>query len=199
LWIDMADIKEVLSDIHPPKWRWVILKWVNESIIIDGSYNGWFTSISSWILYLNSLEWDVNKILVLWDMRELWQESKNLHLSLADLINATEIKYVILVWEEMKKYAFPEIYEKFWDNTFSFLDSRLAWKKTREIIQQNEKKSVIFVKWSQNTIYLEEWIKEFLFDLRDVNKLCRQSDYWMKKKYEFFTDILGENNNGYTE
>jgi hypothetical protein len=48
----------------------------------------------------------------------------------------------------------------------------------------------VFVKWSQNTIFLEEWIKEFLFDLRDSSKLCRQSDEWLKIKKQFFETVI---------
>lgn len=56
----------------------------------------------------------------------------------------------------------------------------------REILYETEGQKVLFVKGSQNTIFLEEAIKEFLFDMRDTDNLCRQSPRWLKKKAEFF-------------
>ncbi len=190
LWIEVEKIKEIFTDIHPLKWRWTLLKWVKESIIIDGSYNWWFTSISGWINHMHKLSDDYNKILFIWDMRELWNESKKMHIELASLIKTSNINYVVLVWEEMKKYVYEDLQEVFQDKVFSFLNSKKAWLKVREIIQQNDNQSVIFVKWSQNTIFLEEWIKEILFDLRDQDKLCRQQNHWLDKKEAFFNQAL---------
>ncbi len=56
----------------------------------------------------------------------------------------------------------------------------------------DDKKTVIFTKGSQNSIFLEEGIKEFLYDLRDVEKLCRQADYWMETKNHFFDSVIAE-------
>ncbi len=190
LWINIDKIIENLVNIYPQKWRWTILKWIKNSLIIDWSYNWWFTSISAWINYINKISLDYNKILFLWDMRELWNESKKIHLNLASLIKKSKANYVILVWSEMNNYIYNDLQNSFKDKIYSFLSSKKAWLKIREIILQNSLKSVIFVKWSQNTIFLEEWIKEFLFDLRDQEKLCRQSRHWLNKKEEFFNNII---------
>jgi hypothetical protein len=48
---------------------------------------------------------------------------------------------------------------------------------------------MIYVKWSQNTIFLEEGIKEFLASDEDRGKLCRQSAEWMRKKEHFFSSL----------
>lgn len=95
----------------------------------------------------------------------------------------------------MKRYIYPLLLEA-WGETrvFSFLHSRLAGKTVRDLIMStpDDTKAVIFTKGSQNSIYLEEGIKEFLYDLRDVSKLCRQSDYWMGKKNHFFETVIAE-------
>lgn len=188
--IDIHSCLEALDNIHPLKWRSSILQWVNDSIIIDWSYNGGFASLSSWIDFVSSLQWDYTKILFIWDMRELWVESKKYHLEIASIINQEKIDYVVLVWDEMKKYVFDELNKKFGENkVFVYNNSRFAGDKVREIILEQNKKVVVYVKWSQNTIFLEEWIKKFLYSLQDVNKLCRQSQSWLAKKEDFFNNI----------
>lgn len=189
--INLEKVKDILKEVHPQKWRWTILKGVRDSIIIDWSYNWWFASISSWVKYIQNLEWDFNKILFLWEMRELWNESKKIHTELVDILLNSWYNYLVLVWEEMKKYVYESIKEKLWEgNVFYYNSSKDAWNKVREIIKSTETKSIIYVKWSQNTIFLEEWIKNFLFDMQDSKKLCRQSDNWLKIKEDFFSHIL---------
>lgn len=134
-------------------------------------------------------------------MRELGDESKELHTDIAEKIIASSVQSVVLVGEEMKRFVYPLLLEA-WkdpetgesDRVFSFLHSRLAGKKVRDLIMTapDDKKTVIFAKGSQNTIYLEEGIKEFLYDLRDVDKLCRQSNSWMDTKNHFFESVIAE-------
>lgn len=195
LGIDIPMIRELLVDIHPQKWRGSILRWVRESIIVDGSYNGGFNSISGGITYLKKLDKDYNKILFIGDMRELGEESKTLHIEIAESIIAADISWVVLVWEEMKHYVYPILLEHLGeDHVFAFLNSRLAGEKVRDIIMNmpNDEKTVVFTKGSQNSIYLEEWIKEFLYDLRDVDKLCRQDSHWIDRKNHFFETVIAE-------
>lgn len=143
-------------------------------------------------------------------MRELGEDSKELHTEIAEKIIASSVQSVVLVGEEMKRFVYPllleawgtipedvpegTIPERTSDRVFAFLHSRLAGKKVRDIIMAapDEVKTVVFTKGSQNSIYLEEGIKEFLYDLRDVEKLCRQSDYWMEKKNHFFESVIAE-------
>src|SRR5690606_19703204 len=47
--------------------------------------------------------------------------------------------------------------------------------------------SLILVKGSQNTLYLEEAIKFLLVNQSDVKNLTRQEDYWMNIKKDFFS------------
>lgn len=189
--ISLDKVKEILKEVHPQKWRWTILKWVCDSIILDWSYNWWFTSISSWIKYIQSIEWDFNKILFLWEMRELWNESKKIHTELSNILLNSWYDFLVLVWEDMKNYVYEIIKEKLWEKyVFYYNSSRDAWNKVREIIKATDKKSIVYVKWSQNTIFLEEWIKNFLFDMQDSKKLCRQSNKWLRIKEDYFSHIL---------
>ncbi len=111
LGMDVQSIRERLTDIHPQKGRGSVLRGVREAIIIDGSYNGGYNSISGGIGYLNGLGDEYNKILFLGDMRELGGESKELHNDIAEQIIASSVQSVVLVGEEMKRFVYPLLLE----------------------------------------------------------------------------------------
>lgn len=189
--LNLEYVYKHLWNIETQKWRWTILKWIKDSIIIDWSYNWWFLSISSWVKYIKWIDWNYNKILFLWEMRELWSESKKLHTELAEILLQWWFNQIVLIWDEMNKYVYWTLLNKFWSGSVFYFKSSKDWgDKIRELIQKNENKSIIYVKWSQNTIFLEEWIKKFLFDAKDISKLCRQSDNWISKKEEFFSHVI---------
>ncbi|EKE30010.1 MAG: UDP-N-acetylmuramoylalanyl-D-glutamyl-2,6-diaminopimelate-D-alanyl-D-alanyl ligase [uncultured bacterium (gcode 4)] len=191
LHVPFSKTAEILWNIQAQKWRWAILKWVNDSSIIDWSYNGWFLAISTGVRYMQKLDPKYNKILFLGDMRELWPESRKLHTDLSVILEEWNADFIVLVWEEMNKYVFERVANALGShNVYWFNSSRVAWEKIHELILNSEKKSVVYVKGSQNTIFLEEWIKKFLFNLQDASKLCRQSPSWLSIKEDFFSQIL---------
>ncbi len=54
------------------------------------------------------------------------------------------------------------------------------------IKEELQKESIILFKGSQNELYLEEAIKFLLENSNDSKLLCRQEEFWMGKKSEFF-------------
>ena len=195
LWLALDISPDIVYDyirnIDAQKWRWTILKWINDSIIIDWSYNWWFLSISSWVKYIWSLNSpSYKKVLFLWDMRELWPESKKCHSELAQIIKDYDFDYIALVWEEMKIHVFDQLVSHFWkDKVFISKSSKISGDEIRNFILANWQ-SIVYVKGSQNTIFLEEWIKKLLFDMKDYNKLCRQSEKWLSIKESFYSHII---------
>jgi hypothetical protein len=70
------------------------------------------------------------------------------------------------------------------------LSSREAGKDISKLLTKKSKKSaIVYVKGSQNTIFLEETIEILLQDRSDHSKLCRQTPEWKKKKDEFFRSL----------
>jgi UDP-N-acetylmuramoyl-tripeptide--D-alanyl-D-alanine ligase len=187
---DLHDIVVHLSDVHPQKGRGSILKGVKESVIIDGSYNGGFAAMSAGVEYLGETPEEYARVLFLGDMRELGPDSEPMHREIAEKILAVSPDAVVLVGDEMRKYVYPFLVETMGDRVSVFASSRVAGVKVREVIASSEKPAIVFVKGSQTNLYLEEGIKEFLFDLRDAEKLCRQSPRWMGIKTHFFDTIV---------
>ena len=189
---DLHDIVTHLSDVHPQKGRGSILKGIKESVIVDGTYNGGYAAMSAGIEYLSELSEEYARVFFLGDMRELGPDSEEMHQEVAAKVLAANPDAVVLVGDEMRKYVLPILSETLPEKVFSYSSSRVAGTKVREMVVSIEKPCVVFAKGSQTNIYLEEGLKEFLFDLRDAEKLCRQSARWMKIKAHFFDTICAK-------
>lgn len=159
-------------------WRFSIFSWKNNSILIDSTYNSGPESMKSMIH--NSFELRKNlfpeyeNLFVLGDMREIWEKSDEKHKELFDFVS----KYwqVFSVWKETWK--------NFWKHLWNFKYSSQAWKILFDFLEKNkDKKYLILFKWSQNTIFLEEALKEVLKNKNDEKFLVRQEKYWKKTDF----------------
>ncbi len=155
-------------------WRFSIFKWVNNSILIDSTYNAWPESmkkmIENTISIRDNLFSDYKLWFIMWDMRELWKYSEEKHKEIFDLVKNSDL--LLSIWKETKKY--------FWKQVKNFISSKEAWKYLKEALEKTKEKYVILFKWSQNTIFCEEALKEILKDKNDIKKLVRQETYWEK-------------------
>ena len=174
-------------------WRSSILQWIENSTIIDGSYNGGYLAIHAGIASLQSFASSHRLIFLLWDMRELGDTTEELHHAIAHEVlelfqHKQEDISFFLVWPHMRDFVFPILEKHF--HTELFLSSRLAGNAiARFLTKKWNKPAMIYVKWSQNTIFLEEAVEILLADKKDRTKLCRQGKDWKKKKQLFFDSI----------
>ena len=184
--ISSEEIKERLENhFNLPAGRSSVLNGINNSLIIDSSYNA--SSMKDLISLLDETKTENRKIAVLGDIRELGNETEKTHQEIAKkAVQVFDIIY--LVGPLMKKYALPIIKQelKKVEEVSSFDDSRTAGAELKKIIKN---KDLILFKGSQNTIFLEEAIEQILEDPSDKNKLCRQDSYWQKTKENFFSNL----------
>lgn len=183
-------LQEINCELQP--WRFNSFKWIKESIIIDSSYNAAPNSMKKIIENVFNLKkqlfTDYKLILVLWDMRELWEFTEKEHRKLSLLISQVA-DYVFFVWESMKKYTKDELTKIwYWWLVHYYSKSNEAGNAINKFIKENNFKCLLLFKWSQNTIFIEEAIKPNLFNKSDENKLPRQSDWWINKKNYFFNN-----------
>jgi UDP-N-acetylmuramyl pentapeptide synthase len=174
------------------EWRATVLAWVNESIIIDSTYNAAPESMKTMIdntKYIRDTLFPQREFIIcLWDMRELGQYSEEEHRVLARYV-APRVDRIYLVGEQMQKYFFDEL-KKIWFSSHRvnwYANSRLLGDDVHGYLLHSSLQAVILCKWSQNTIFLEEWVKSILQDQSAVQQLCRQSDRWMEKKEAYFS------------
>lgn len=190
LGIPTENVSAILPSLDVWNGRGKLLTWVGNSIIIDGSYNAGYRALSTGIAFLGKFIHDFETVLFIWDMRELGETyTETFHTNIAHEIlhiteNGTWYSKIALVGENMKHYVLPLLQGTYWDRIAHFSNSKKAWVWIHHFLdERHEKTPVIYVKGSQNTIFLEEGIKEFLLNKADIIKLCRQSDEWLEKKW----------------
>lgn len=179
--LNIEEIKKSLVDnFFLPVGRSSIFKGINDSIIIDSSYNASKAPLLTFIETANQLAKKEKRPLVvlMGDMRELGLEAESEHKIVAEAIKKNA-DYFYCVGSLTKKYVLPEVSKIIKDSQWfeNFI-------KLGEFLQTSlPHHSIVLVKGSQNKIFLEEAIKYILKNKTDEKKLCRQSAFWMKKKF----------------
>lgn len=192
LGLDPAHISIYGDEFAPEAGRSSILQWKWKSVIIDGSYNGWYESLCRGIDSVIPFSTTHRIFFLLGDMRELGEHAESLHARLGDYIhehvsNVHDVEF-FLVWPLMQKYLFPNISEKY-STTHSLSSQNIGHIISKRLSMKDTPPTILYVKWSQNTIFLEEAIKPCLAHAWDEKLLCRQSREWMKKKDIFFKKL----------
>lgn len=167
-------IKNIQTNFSLPHSRSSILKGIKNSTIIDSSYNSSPIACQELLKFLSGFK--TKKVAILGDMRELGKSTPFEHRRIYQLA-LKSADAIISVGPLTKKY-FGSKSKKFtyWWQATDYL---------KDILKGDE---VILVKGSQNTIYLEELVKDILLNPADTDKLCRQSMWWLKTKQKFQKD-----------
>ncbi len=181
--LTLEQIKVSLEkNYQPPKGRASIFKGINKSIIIDSSYNASKASISAFLDLVDILKKETNRDVsfLFGDMRELGNESRIEHEEVAKKLIGI-VDYLYLVGPLTREFVLPIIQE----NEKGFKEVRWFDSSFRagEYLKDNlPKETLLLAKGSQNTIFLEEAVKQILEDKKDSKNLCRQEDFWLKLK-----------------
>lgn len=180
-------IKGISNNFNLPPGRASIFNGINSSIIIDSSYNASRASVLTFLDLAKNLSKKENQplILLLGDMRELGKEEKIEHQTVAKKIVDIKPQQILLVGPNTKKYIIPKL--------IRLVDGIRHFKNSIEagefLCKQLPYRSIILVKGSQNEIFLEEAIKKILKNKNDIQKLCRQNDFWLRKKSQYFQSV----------
>lgn len=169
------------NNFHLPPSRSSVLKGINNSTIIDSSYNSSPLATFEMLTFLAS--YPSPKIAVLGDMRELGSASELSHQNLyKNALNSADT--ILSVGTETSRFFGPKA-KKF-----------MYWWQASDYLKNNlPQNATILVKGSQNTIFLEELVKKLiptsqLKHYLSNQLICRQSKYWLKIKNIFKTRNL---------
>lgn len=162
----------------------------NNSLIIDSTYNSSRRSVLSFLDLVHQLKKDTKRpvFFLCGDMNELGNESKIEHEALLDPIAAT-VDYLYCVGPETKKYIYPHFVENKKLKEVQWFETALH--AANFFKDSAPHSAIILAKGSQNRVFLEETIKELLQDSKDLEKLCRQEEYWMEIKRKYFASKSG--------
>jgi len=164
--------QSLIVNFRLPPGRSSLLKGINQSTLIDSTYNSSPLAVAE-MLKLLAIHPEP-RLTVLGDMRELGTVSAIEHTKLYHLA-LKSADTIISIGPETKKY--------FGDKAVKF---DYWWQAADYLKNDFPLRATILIKGSQNTIFLEELVKQLLQDKSDYSKLCRQSRYWLNLKNRFY-------------
>lgn len=181
LGLSADQISTGLGKVQAVKGRMNVLRGVNETIIIDDTYNSSPLAATSALRALYQLNVP-QRIAVLGSMNELGDTSPQAHEALGAFCEPMELAHVITVGEEAEKYLAPAARAK-GNHVVSFKTALEAGAYAHKMLEHG---AAVLFKGSQGGIYLEEAVKIVLHATDDEEQLVRQSPAWLEKKRKFF-------------
>ncbi|MBS9775430.1 hypothetical protein KGV52_01815, partial [Candidatus Gracilibacteria bacterium] len=174
--------ENIFLELENQKGRFGIFTGVSESLLIDSSYNAGSESMKKMIDNTCDLQkklFSERKIIfVFGEMREVGEVSEKLHKELYEY--AKPFGEIISVGADTKTY--------FGSHLGNFRSSRDAGSFLKKYLAEQSEKYLVLFKGSQNTIFLEEAIKQVLKNKTDEKNLVRQETYWLEAKEKFFSE-----------
>ncbi len=167
-----------LKDATKPKGRMRLLQGMNDSVIIDDSYNASPKAAEHGLKTLSEIETSGRKIAVLGDMLELGEHTHDEHYKLGKLV-AKSCHKLITVGIRSRVTAEGALDEKMSDDAILQCDSSiLAGKELVALIQPGD---VLYIKGSQS-MRMERAIEMILAKNHNPRAvLVRQEDEWLKR------------------
>lgn len=172
-------LKDLEKSFTLPAGRSTLLKGIKDVTIVDSSYNASRASVMAFLDLLATLKKTTKAPVsfLFGDMRELGQEEANEHEKVAKRI-VEVVDKLYLVGPLSKKYVLPVVKKKMEEVQWFSNPYEAGDFLKSNILPQ----TILLVKGSQNTIFLEEAVKKILADPQEASLLCRQSPYWLEKK-----------------
>lgn len=181
--VSLQEENTIYLELSGQKARFNVLEWINRSVLVDSTYNAAPASMKKIIndtkIIREQLYPDYKLWFCLWDMREVWSTSGELHKEIYEIVKDSDLVVV----------SNPEMNNNFWENAQKFETSREAWKYLKDFLESTSDKYLILFKWSQNTVFIEEALIQVLKNTEDAKQLCRQEDFWKKQKDKYFNSL----------
>lgn len=178
------EIQAGLAQIQPVPGRMNFLRGVENSILIDDTYNSSPLAAEAALRAIYSLNVP-SRIAILGSMNELGISSSVEHQKLGEFCNPLMLSWVITVGDEAAKYLAPAAKAR-GCQVRSFKTAIEAATFAHKILEKN---AAVLLKGSQGGIYLEEATKILLHNQEDARFLVRQDEKWRKIKQEFFESL----------
>lgn len=173
------EIAEALKRYSLPPGRMSVIKGLNESMILDSSYNSSPDALEKALELLRIVGKSKRKIAVLGSMNELGEKSAALHEMVGEIIpSCTDM--LITVGGDAKLFAKKalELGMKE-ENVMSFKNALEAAEYMKDKVSEDD---VILVKGSQNNVRLEKFVKALMAFPEDAKTLLvRQGKEWEAK------------------
>lgn len=169
--LSLAEIAQALSNFHLEPGRMSLLPGINNSTLIDGSYNSNPASAQAAIDAL--ADFPGRRIAVLGQMNELGAQSERYHRALGEYLQG-KVDLLIGVYGDAK-YICEEL-DKTGQNVQYYQTSPEAGEYLKSSLKSGD---IVLFKGSQNNVRLEKAVKLVLADPTQASELlCRQGAEW---------------------
>jgi UDP-N-acetylmuramoyl-tripeptide--D-alanyl-D-alanine ligase len=175
--INLVEIALSLRNFSLPVGRLRLINGINESVIIDDTYNAAGDSVLAALEVIENIELGQGRrIVVLGDMLELGPESEADHIRVGEKVAEIDPDLLVLVGEQARLIGAGAIARDFAKNKIiNFSDSLTAKTALAKMIGKGD---VILIKGSQG-IRLERVVKELMAEPEKAPELLvRQGDNW---------------------
>ncbi len=163
---NLVEISEILSDYHPLAGRMKMIKGINESLIIDDTFNSNPSSVLSALETVEKLE-ALRKIAVLGDMLELGEQCESGHREVGKAIpNSVDFLFTYGKKSEVIAHQAQKSGMKK-ENIFHFENIDELIELLKNTIQN---KDIVLVKGSR-AMQMERVVKEIMADPRKADEL----------------------------
>ncbi len=183
LGLSATEVASGLAKVRSLPGRMSVLRGVNDTVIIDDTYNSSPLAAESALRELYKLSVP-QRIAVLGSMKELGVTSQIEHEVIGKLCDPNGLAWVITVGDEANNYLAPAARAR-GCQVKSFKNAIQAGAFVHSVLEEG---AAILFKGSQGGIYLEEAVKVVLHSAADEAKLVRQSASWIAIKTKFFTE-----------
>lgn len=170
-----------LQDVRPVNGRMNLLRGVDETTIIDDTYNASPISMIAALQTLYSFP-APQHIAILGSMNELGAYSKEAHEQVGNACDPGLLDWVITIGSEAQKYLAPAAQARGCRVT-SFMSPYEAGAEAHRLLQAH---AVILAKGSQNRVFAEEAVKVILHSTEEESSLVRQTADWLAIKENQF-------------
>lgn len=177
LGIEQEAIVQSVSNLQPVPGRLQILPGIQDTIIIDDSYNASPEAVTSILSTLYKMQ-APQKIALLGNMNELGSFSQEAHTQIGLLCDPTQLDHVVTLGPDANQFLAPAAREKGCQVT----ECTTPYEAGEFIATLVKPGAVVLVKGSQNKVFAEEAIKPLLANKSDESRLVRQSKSWLDKK-----------------
>lgn len=179
--LNKDQIDKGIKSIKSASGRMQILKGINNSTIIDDTYNASPEAVRAALKTLYRIK-APQKIALLGNMNELGDFSESAHTEIGKFCDPAKLALVVTIGPDANNYL-ASAAKSNGCQVVEFDDPKKIAEYLRDKIQPG---ALILAKGSQNKVYAEEAVKALLANPDDAKNLVRQSEYWLKRKEKAF-------------
>jgi len=175
------EIQSALSTVKAVKGRGMVLNAIEDSKIIDETYNASPDAVKSALDTLYAQQ-ATRKIALLGNMNELGHYSEQAHREVGAYCDPKQLELVVTLGPEANTFL-AEAATKAGCRVQRATNPQEAAEYIKEVLTPG---SLILAKGSQNNVYAEEAVKALLAKPEDAVHLVRQTAAWQDKKRRNF-------------